>query len=117
MGFLDPDGATTEVFGVSIAYGVSSYTPDGRLQDVNKKWEKLSYAKYAWLLSQKAKRNQSIIAARKQAEEEAKAFIAGLALIQWRNYCLGNDMPWWMWDAHKIYRRQQLDDCRHYFGD
>ena len=100
----------------SIGYGVSEFE-NGRIKTLNKKWERLSYADYNWHLAQSAKRTRDVLAARQEAEELAKAFISGIAILQFRNYCYGNDTPWWAWDLHDVWGRRELDACKHYFAN
>lgn len=113
---MDFDTSDANALSLSLGYGVSEFE-NGRIKTLNKKWERLSYADYNWHKAQSAKRTQDVLAARQEAEDLAKAFIAGLAILQFRNYCYGNDTPWWAWDLHDVWGRRELDACKHYFGE
>ena len=105
-----------DTLSLSLGHGVSEFE-NGKIKTLNKKWERLSYADYNWHKAQSAKRTRDVLAARQEAEDLAKAFIAGLAIMQFRNYCYGNDTPWWAWDLHDVWGRRELDACKHYFGE
>lgn len=113
---MDFDTSDANTLSLSLGYGVSEFE-NGRIKTLNKKWERLSYADYNWHKAQSEKRTQDVLAARQEAEDLAKAFIAGLAILQFRNYCYGNDTPWWAWDLHDVWGRRELDACKHYFGE
>ncbi len=113
---MDFDTSDANALSLSLGYGVSEFE-NGRIKTLTKKWERLSYADYNWHKAQSAKRTQDVLAARQEAEDLAKAFIAGLAILQFRNYCYGNDTPWWAWDLHDVWGRRELDACKHYFGE
>ena len=105
-----------DTLSLSLGHGVSEFE-NGKIKTLSKKWERLSYADYNWHKAQSAKRTRDVLAARQEAEDLAKAFIAGLAITQFRNYCYGNDTPWWAWDLHDVWGRRELDACKHYFGE
>ncbi len=113
---MDFDTSEANTLSLSLGYGVSEFA-NGKIKTLTKKWERLSYADYNWHKAQSAKRTQDVLAARQEAEDLAKAFIAGLAILQFRNYCNGNDTPWWAWDLHDVWQRRELDACKHYFGE
>jgi len=111
MGF---DVSDAESVRASIAYGVAAYR-NGRIEAVNKGWSRLAYADYVWHVSEGARHTAGIREARKKAEEAAKAFVSALAIMQFRGFCSGRDTPWWAWDLHDVWRRRDLDACKHYF--
>jgi hypothetical protein len=113
---MDFDTSEANTLSLSLGYGVSEFA-NGKIKTLTKKWERLSYADYNWHKAQSAKRTQDVLAARQEAEDLAKAFIAGLAILQFRNYCYGNDTPWWAWDLHDVWQRRELDACKHYFDE
>ncbi|MFN3213722.1 MAG: hypothetical protein ACE37M_11495 [Henriciella sp.] len=113
---MDFDTSEANTLSLSLGFGVSEFA-NGKIKTLTKKWERLSYADYNWHQAQSAKRTQDVLAARQEAEDLAKAFIAGLAILQFRNYCYGNDTPWWAWDLHDVWQRRELDACKHYFGE
>ena len=100
-------GSTREAFNAYIAYGQPSYNPDGSIKDLYEPWKSLSYTEYAWHVAMSHKRRLAIEA----HDEASRMFFRAIAEVQRSNYCEGNDLEWWEWNAWTVAQRQKSDFC------